>query len=174
MSSRYFAASLLCLGTVFGGPALAEPAYDREEIVKFFIQSADLGAARGICIGTAQECAANAPKPAGFDMLINFELDSAELTEEARENLKIFAEALKDERLSAASFVVEGHTDAYGPEDYNLELSRRRAEAVATYLMELGVSPERLEAIGLGETRQRTANPYDGENRRVEMRIRLQ
>lgn len=50
----------------------------------------------------------------GLDMLINFGLDSAELDATARAELDEFAKALKDNRLSTFSFVVEGYTDATG------------------------------------------------------------
>lgn len=154
-------------------PATAEqPQIKAEEVVDFMVESANLGLTRGICIGTAQECAP--PEPEGMDMLINFELDSADLTPQARENLAIFANALQDDRLQSASFVVEGHTDARGVDGYNDELSKARATSVQNYLVELGVSPSRLEAIGLGETQPRTENAFDPENRRVELRIAVQ
>ncbi|MEN3792687.1 OmpA family protein [Fulvimarina sp. MAC3] len=154
--------------------ASAEPAYSKAEVLDFLVSSADLGKARGICIGTAQECRKDDVKPRGFDMMINFNLDSAELTDEALENLNVFANALQDQRLNAATFVVEGHTDASGTEAHNDELASRRADSVKSFLLSSGVSPERLTAIGLGESQPRTDDPYSAENRRVEMRLKLQ
>lgn len=61
-----------------------------------------------------------------------------------------------------------GHADPSGPADYNLELSRRRAEAVADALVARGLAREALEVGGLGE-----AEPLEGaaaESRRVEIR----
>lgn len=139
-------------------------------VVEFMQQEiANLGKTRGICIGTAEECAPRPPK--GLDMLVTFELNSAELTPKARENLAVFAEALSDERLSNANFVVEGHTDARGSELYNDQLSQERAASVKAYLAELGVSDARLQAIGLGESKPRTADNLDPQNRRVELRV---
>jgi outer membrane protein OmpA-like peptidoglycan-associated protein len=46
--------------------------------------------------------------------------------------------------------VVEGHTDGTGDENYNMELSRRRAEAVGIYLVDSGIDPERLDYVGYG------------------------
>ena len=168
---RFF---LLCsISSCLAAPVWADDApYTPDDVVNFLVDSVDLGLSRGICIGTQDECAP--PEPKGLDMLINFELDSAELTDQARENLAVFAEALKDDRLSSASFVVEGHTDARGGDSYNDTLSNARAASVESYLVELGVSKERLKAIGLGETKPRTGDPLDPENRRVELRIDLQ
>ncbi|MBM7068831.1 OmpA family protein [Actibacterium sp. 188UL27-1] len=154
-------------------PVVAEqPRIKAEDVVDFMVESANLGLSRGICIGTSEECAP--PEPDGMDMLINFELDSADLTAEARENLAVFANALQDDRLQNASFVVEGHTDARGIDGYNDQLSKARAASVQQYLVDLGVSAARLDAIGLGETQPRTDNAMDPENRRVELRIAVQ
>lgn len=150
------------------------PQVNSDEIVKKFVDSADLGAKRGICVGTTEECNAQAPKPAGMDMLINFDLNSADLTEQARANLNEFAKALKDDRLRSANFVVEGYTDASGSEVYNDNLSDRRAKSVTAFLLENGVSQDKIKAVGMGEKNPRVPDPYDPVNRRVEMRIEVQ
>lgn len=150
----------------------AEDAYSTDQLVEFFVTSQDMGAARGICIGTAQECAT--PKPKGLDMRVTFELDSTDLTSETQKNLKTFADMMSHERLKSARFVVEGHTDERGGETYNQSLSEKRAASVVSYLSDLGVDPARLSAIGFGETKPRVDDGLDGENRRVEMRLDLQ
>jgi len=69
---------------------------------------------------------------------------------------------------------VEGHTDAQGPDPYNLELSQRRAESVAQYLAGKGVVAERLSAHGYGETRPIATNKTPAgraKNRRVQFII---
>jgi outer membrane protein OmpA-like peptidoglycan-associated protein len=168
-------ASVLAVGCLSGVHyAAADPQLKSDQIVKHFVDTADLGAKRGICIGTTEECSKDQPAPTGLDMLINFDLDSAELTEQARANLNEFAKALKDERLRAATFVVEGYTDASGDETYNNRLSERRAQAVTGFLLANGISLEKVEAIGKGEQDPRVPNAYDPVNRRVEMRIRIQ
>lgn len=162
--------SALVLATSFS--AQAEQPFSAQDVANFLVDSVDLGVNRGICIGTAEECAP--AKPKGMDMRISFELDSSDLTEEAKKTLAIVANAFDDERLKKARFVVEGHTDARGTETYNGNLSEDRAASVKKFLMELGVSEDRLTASGLGETAPRTADPLDPENRRVELRIDLQ
>lgn len=156
----------------FSGAVQAEDRYSVDDLVKFYQQSADLGASRGICIGTAQECERDS-KPIGLDMLINFELASDQLTSEAQKNLDVFVKALKDDRLKAAKFVVEGHTDASGSENYNENLAERRAASVVKFITDRGVNADKLVAVGMGERSPRTQDPFDAENRRVEMRISL-
>lgn len=64
---------------------------------------------------------------------------------------------------------IEGHTDAVGPDAYNLDLSKRRALSVARYLVQQdGIAPERLAVVGKGRSEPITGNPYDADNRRVQ------
>lgn len=130
---------------------------------------------RAVCIGAQSQCAGGAPATAevgAFDLLITFELGSDRLSEQAKRNLDEFARALTDEKLSDIEFNVDGHTDARGSNDFNEELSRRRAESVVEYLEARGVSRARLQANGYGETRPRVDDPFADINRRVEARIR--
>lgn len=153
-------------------PALAQgPKYTSDDLVSFMLRSAQ--ATRGVCVGTAQECA-QMSKPAGFDMMVNFELNSATLTSDARENLTQVGRALADPRLKGTRFEVDGYTDASGTVPYNDALSQRRAASVAQFLIEQGVQPERLTPVGLGESAPRVADAFDPANRRVEIRLSLQ
>lgn len=163
---------LACLA----GGAVADPAYRAEDIVSHFAGAPALGATRGLCIGTEAECsrAAAPAKPAatpGFDLVVRFDYNSDRLTDEARANLDQFARALRDPRLAAAAFVVEGHTDAKGSDPFNLDLSERRAQAVVRYLKDKGVSPARIVARGYGKQKPRASDPLDPSNRRVEARL---
>jgi OOP family OmpA-OmpF porin len=174
MRSAIFA-SVLAVASFSGlSVSAADPQLKADQIVKNLLDTADLGAKRGICIGTTEECNKDQPAPSGLDMLINFDLNSAELTEQARANLNEFAKALKDERLRAATFIVEGYTDASGEEQYNDRLSERRAQAVTAFLLANGISLEKVEAAGMGEKNPRVPDAYDPVNRRVEMRIKIQ
>jgi len=69
---------------------------------------------------------------------------------------------------------IEGHTDATGSNSTNLRLSQRRADSVRSYLVRLGVDPDRLVAVGYGEEKPIASNATRGgrvRNRRVEFRI---
>jgi outer membrane protein OmpA-like peptidoglycan-associated protein len=80
--------------------------------------------------------------------------------------------------LQSASYIglvrVEGHTDSRGDDDYNQNLSQRRATAVVTYLIEAGVDQGRLESLGIGEVNPIADNgSQEGRaaNRRVEFHV---
>ena len=165
---------IVSTGLVFSGAAFAGSDYSSGQIVDFLVKSADMGQARGICIGTVDECSSGSSKPAGFDMLISFGLDSAELTEAAKINLEEIAKALQDQRLSAAKFIVEGHTDASGSDNYNLSLSERRARSVTDFLLDRGLASDKVTPVGVGESSPRSTDAFDPTNRRVEIRINLQ
>lgn len=111
-----------------------------------------------------------------FDSALLFEVNKAEVLPAAAGLLAEVAPALIE---AGHSIEVNGHTDATGPEDYNQDLSERRAQAVADELAKLGVSVEMI-VQGFGES-QPVAENYlpDGsddvagqrQNRRVELVI---
>ena len=65
-----------------------------------------------------------------------------------------------------------GHASADGPDDYNMDLSKRRAESVKTYLQGQGVISQRLYAIGMGET-QPIADNSTAEGRAANRRVEI-
>lgn len=162
-------------------PVRADPAYQPNRVIDFFVKQKAEDTAlkakpRSICIGTATDCHKQGAEPAApaqahFDLLVNFEFDSDKLTEAAKENLDQFAKALLDPRLKGEKFEIDGHTDATGPEEYNQDLSERRANAVIAYLSSQGLDPALLSAKGFGKTKPRVSNPYSSENRRVETHL---
>ena len=124
---------------------------------------------RGLHLLTSQP-AATAQMPAiGLD--IKFKTNSAELTEDAKAQVKQLAEAMRSEQLSKYHFLVEGHTDNVGRPEYNMNLSKRRAQAVKDYLVTAyGVPRNRLEAVGRGQTMPINASdPANPANRRVQV-----
>jgi outer membrane protein OmpA-like peptidoglycan-associated protein len=101
-----------------------------------------------------------------------FDFDSAELRQPNREILSRIAGVLlasKGYRLA-----IHGHTDDVGTAAYNLELSKRRADAVAGYLKKCGISDDVLTTQGFGKTsprKQGTDSDARQKNRRVEIAI---
>ena len=100
-----------------------------------------------------------------------FDSNSFEIDDESRPSLEKVAEALNGDPNARA--VIEGHTDDRGDAGYNLELSRKRANAVMAYLVEeFSIQPSQLSAIGYGEERPIADNDTETnqqKNRRVEI-----
>lgn len=178
---------LILLASATAATAQAKPNFTAEQIIERFSGDGQgslgaargLGGGRGVCVGTEAECKGSLPsgpqtsaavRPS-FDLMITFGLDSDRLTPPARRNLDEFARALQDPRLKVSSFAVEGHTDARGTDEYNTDLSRRRAEAVVKYLEARGIEPQRIQPKAFGSTQPRVQDPLDASNRRVETRI---
>jgi peptidoglycan-associated lipoprotein len=80
---------------------------------------------------------------------INFNFDSAALSETARATLKANADWLKSN--PAARVQIEGHCDERGAADYNMALGAKRAQAAMDYLTTLGIAGNRLTTISYGE-----------------------
>ena len=99
-----------------------------------------------------------------------FTPDQSEPTTAAMRKLSPLVATLKDQPQRRIR--IEGYTDTRGPESYNLDLSQRRAGAVRDFLIENGISPQRLTARGYGEAVQVASNTTRAgrqANRRVEM-----
>lgn len=78
-----------------------------------------------------------------------FEFDSATLSAETRKTLADNADWLK--RNANATVQIEGHCDSRGSVEYNLALGERRALAVRSYLVSLGIDVTRLPVLSMGE-----------------------
>lgn len=102
-----------------------------------------------------------------------FKHNSAQLLPIARERLREVATVLK-EYESGNQIVIEGHTDSKGSDDYNRDLSEKRAQSVRDYLVSEGVSQSVVSAIGRGEDEPLASNDTAegrANNRRVEIVI---
>lgn len=131
------------------------------------------------CAPMTRGCAIQAPPadrpppsratPYAVAVPVPFDFDSDRLTTTGRWAVDQLAEVFK---LNAQDkFIIQGHTDAVGTEEYNKELSMRRAQAVADYLVQKhGISRDRLETQGLGESNLLLpGDPTNGRNRRVQI-----
>ena len=101
-----------------------------------------------------------------------FAFDSDELTAEGKETIEEYRKTLRPELSEAYAGIIIGHTDSVGSADYNLGLSKRRAQAVADYLVSTGVEPEKLRVTGRGKNDPIASNDTDAgraQNRRVEV-----
>ena len=108
------------------------------------------------------------PQPKSIDLVIQFDLDSAKLKPDSKPLLSSLVEAMKNDRLAAIKFKIEGHTDAQGTEQHNLKLSQSRAESVSRYLVSQGVDQYRLQSEGKGFSELIFPDkPEAAENRRV-------
>lgn len=107
-----------------------------------------------------------------FDSGLMFDVDKSELNTNSKDNLSSLSATLK--KYSDTNILVEGHTDATGSEEYNLELSRKRANSVEEYLTGMGVAKSRLETTAYGEGQPIADNENEAgrqQNRRVEVAI---
>lgn len=111
-------------------------------------------------------------EPKMISVELQFEKDSAQLTQSTRKSLSMVGQALNSEDLKGLKFTLEGHADASGSADYNLNLSRQRAESVKTFLVEnFNINPEDLTTVGKGETDLLDPHhPTSMKNRRVRIR----
>ncbi|MFZ4767824.1 MAG: OmpA family protein [Roseimicrobium sp.] len=108
-----------------------------------------------------------------------FDYNSDLLAESAR--LSLMKLGLLIQRNPNSQFIIEGHTDTIGTDQYNFELSQRRANAVVQWLVaSLRLSTDRIKAVGMGKTRplpENKVNPNGTKdeqalNRRVEIKVR--
>lgn len=104
-----------------------------------------------------------------FAMRIQFEFDSTAVVPDSLPLLDSVGEMMSLPNVDGRSIVVEGHTDAKGTELYNSDLSRRRAVAIKSYLVDsFALEPSRLVVTGKGETQPHDPDePLAAVNRRV-------
>jgi peptidoglycan-associated lipoprotein len=98
----------------------------------------------GISNRTLEDLNRNSPLQPAY-----FGLDSSELDDAGRAIVASNAEVLK--KYPTWMITVEGHCDERGTAEYNLALGERRAVAVKTYLVALGISPDRLRTVSYGK-----------------------
>jgi outer membrane protein OmpA-like peptidoglycan-associated protein len=104
----------------------------------------------------------------GGDVL--FDTGRAELKPGAERSIQQIASFLEDHPDRRVQ--IEGFTDSQGTDDYNLELSQKRADAVAMAIIQRGIAAQRVSALGYGEQFPKASNTSAGSrqlNRRVEI-----
>jgi len=93
-----------------------------------------------------------------------FDFDSYKLDAKAQGVVQVVAGLMK--RYPGTLLALEGHTDKYGSNVYNDQLSMNRAEAVKSALINEGVTKDRIDAVGFGKT-QFIPDLTNRQNRRV-------
>ena len=122
--------------------------------------------------GRSRTIAATTPRaaPGRADLRVTFVTGSAELTDAGRREADKFITALSAPSLSAKKFRIEGHTDSVGSRDFNLDLSKRRAQSVVDYLVAHGADKSRFAVAGYGFDKPISGlSASAGANRRVEV-----
>ena len=103
---------------------------------------------------------------------IFFDFDKSVLKQESFPELNRIVTLMKEKETMQVE--ISGHTDATGPEAYNLGLSERRAKAVSKYLFDKGISSDRIKTTYFGETQlldPSNTKEANRKNRRVEFKI---
>jgi len=104
--------------------------------------------------------------------MIGFKLNSSQITADGQAKARVFAKSLLMPELSGKRFLIEGHTDSLGGLSANMDLSRRRAQAVADFLSQQGVERSRIEVRGFGPSMPLSGrSASDTRNRRVEAKL---
>jgi len=147
----------------------ADPAVSAKESA--FVNSLRNRPPRSLSRGEREEVvqlAANKPK---IDLELRFEYNFADISKNSVQAVQELGKALADPALQGSTFVVAGHTDAIGGEEYNQGLSERRADTIKKYLNEkYGINGSDLVTVGYGKTKPKDANaPMDPANRRVQV-----
>ena len=122
--------------------------------------------------GCPDEVPAALKKFTGVIQGINFATDSAKITKGSHKVLDKAVQVLVD--YPDVRMEVGGHTDNVGKEEYNKELSQKRAESVKEYLVGKGISADRLTAVGYGMEKPLTSNKTKADkakNRRTEFTL---
>jgi len=103
--------------------------------------------------------------------IIYFDFDDFSLSEVSKSTLINF---LEHNKKDLSEYIILGHTDTKGSNDYNLKLSFKRAETVKKILLENGISPKNVTILGKGEGNLAVSTPNDTKhpaNRRAEVKI---
>ena len=122
--------------------------------------------------GRNRTIASSAPRAAAgrADLRVSFVTGSTELTDAGRRSADTFIAALSSPSLAGKKFRIEGHTDSVGSRDFNVDLSKRRAQAVVDYLAAKGADRSRFAVTGYGFDKPIAGlDASAGANRRVEV-----
>lgn len=126
---------------------------------------------RSLSMGERDQIAEMASAKPNIDLEIQFDYNSADIAKTSVPSVQALGKALSDPSLKGSTFVVAGHTDTAGTDEYNQGLSERRADTIKKYLVQnYGLNGSDLVTVGYGKTKLKdTANGADPINRRVQV-----
>jgi outer membrane protein OmpA-like peptidoglycan-associated protein len=107
-----------------------------------------------------------------FESGLLFDVDKSDLRPVSKDNLDKLAAILN--KYADTNVLIEGHTDSTGADDYNLRLSRERAQSVSYFLASIQVAGSRINTQGYGEAQPIASNDTNEgrqANRRVDVAI---
>lgn len=147
----------------------ADPAVQAKEST--FLNTVRNRSTRSLSTGEREQIAELAATKPKIDLEIQFDYNSADIARTSVPAVQALGKALSDPALKGSTFVVAGHTDAIGGEEYNQGLSERRADTIKKYLVQnYGLNGTDLVTVGYGKTKLKDAtNGADPINRRVQV-----
>ena len=170
-------AIVCCLTSVKAGWAedlnVGARAPTKEEVIQAFKTNSEGGEkvlTRGIHIRPTDGMTSSLTStPKAISLEIRFGYNSTQLTDDAVSQLTPVAEALVSGELKNLNFHVEGYTDAKGSDEYNKDLSLKRAATVRNFFVKRhGLNASRVQFSGLGKSNLLDpGNPFSEVNRRV-------
>ena len=145
----------------------------KKQILALVMGTALLGGCSHLCEECQNGTCAGEPQKVVYTATPTlFAFDSAALNNADKKYLDKAAAQIKAEK--PGKVLVKGYADTTGSADYNMQLSQKRADAVANYLVKEGVCPKTVKAKGYGSTTAFDANATAAgraQNRRVEVVI---
>ena len=162
-----------------GGEVIAVAALSPNEQVKWEINE---GALRGADFlqasaktfeetGKIETLISPSPEPAFPLETLYFDYNSDQLPVKQAKFLKALGDELKSNPFK--KIILRGYASSEGSDQANLELATRRAKKVREYLLDFGINPQQIRAIGVGETSPAVPNNTE-ENRKLNRRVELE
>jgi len=151
------------------GPQTTSPGLNADQAK--FVQSVRGRATRSLSSAEREEIATIVQDKPKIDLEINFDYNSADISAKSMPSVQALGRALTNQDLKGSTFVVAGHTDAAGGDEYNQGLSERRADAIKRYLVDkYGINGTDLVTVGYGKSKLKDpGHPMADINRRVQV-----
>jgi outer membrane protein OmpA-like peptidoglycan-associated protein len=136
-----------------------------------FVDSVRNRKTRSLSLGEREEIAELAAAKPKIDLDIQFEYNSARISQASLPAVQELGKALSTPELKGSTFVVAGHTDAIGGDAFNQDLSERRADTIKRYLADkYGIAGADLVTVGYGKSKLKDPSaPTCAVNRRVQV-----